>query len=113
MAKVLIADDDSARRRIMVSILKGEGHEVLESSSAEEALERLQQVPCEVVLTDMRMPGQGGLHLLESALKFASAPEVVVVTAFGSVDTAVKAMRLGAYDYLNKPLDKDELVLLV
>jgi len=113
MARVLIADDDSAQRRIVASILKSEGHEVLESSSAEEALERLQQIPCEVVLTDMRMPGQGGLHLLESALKFTSAPEVVVVTAFGSVDTAVKAMRLGAYDYLNKPLDKDELILLV
>ncbi len=113
MAKVLIADDDQAQRRIAASILKGEGHEILEAGSAEEALERLQQRPCEVVLTDMRMPGQGGLHLLESAMKLTPAPEVVVVTAFGSVDTAVKAMRLGAYDYLNKPLDKDELVLLV
>ncbi len=113
MARVLIADDDSAQRHIMASILKGEGHDVLEASSAEEALERLQQRACEVVLTDMRMPGQGGLHLVESAMKLSPAPEVVVVTAFGSVDTAVKAMRLGAYDYLNKPLDRDELVLLV
>jgi len=113
MARVLIADDDAAQRHIVASILKSEGHEVLEAGSAEEALDRLQQKHCEVVLTDMRMPGQGGLHLLESAVKLSPAPEVVVVTAFGSVDTAVKAIRLGAYDYLNKPLDKDELVLLV
>ena len=113
MARVLIADDDAAQRHIIASILKGEGHEVLEAGSAEEGLDRLQQKRCDVVLTDMRMPGQGGLHLLESALKLAPAPEVVVVTAFGSVDSAVKAIRLGAYDYLNKPLDKDELVLLV
>ncbi len=113
MIRVLIADDDAAQRRIMASILKGEGHDVLEAGSAEEALERLQQRVCDVVLTDMRMPGQGGLHLVESAMKLSPAPEIVVVTAFGSVDTAVKAMRLGAYDYLNKPLDKDELILLV
>ncbi len=113
MAKVLIADDDAAQRHIMASILKGEGHVVVEAGSAEEALERLQQRSCEVVLTDMRMPGQGGLHLLESAMKLAPHPEVVVITAFGSVDSAVKAMRLGAYDYLNKPLDKDELIILV
>ncbi len=113
MARILIADDDAAQRRITASILKAERHEVAEAGSAEEALELLQQRPCQVVLTDMRMPGQGGLHLLESALKLTPAPEVVVVTAFGSVDTAVKAMRLGAYDYLNKPLDKNELVLLV
>ena len=113
MARILIADDDAAQRRIMASILNGEGHDVLEASSAEEALERLQQRACEVVLTDMRMPGQGGLHLVESAAKLSTAPEIVVVTAFGGVDTAVKAMRLGAYDYLNKPLDRNELVLLV
>mgnify|MGYP003336322180 CR=1 FL=1 len=113
MARILVADDDAAQRRIVSSILKGEGHEVVESGSAEEALERCQLLPCEVILTDMRMPGQGGLHLVESAMKLSPAPEVVVVTAFGSVDTAVKAMRLGAYDYLNKPLDKDELILLV
>jgi len=113
MAKILIAEDDAAQRHIMASILRGEGHEVREAGSVPEALDHLQQRPSEVVLTDMRMPGPTGLHLLEAARKLAPAPEVVVLTAFGSVDSAVQAMRQGAYDYLTKPLDRDELVLVV
>ena len=113
MAKVLIAEDDPAQRRIMASILGAQGHEVREAGSVPEALELLKQRPGEVVLTDLRMPGLGGLHLLEAARKLSPAPEVVVLTAFGSVDSAVQAMRQGAYDYLTKPLDRDELVLVV
>ncbi len=111
--KVLIVDDDAAQRRIVASILSTEGHETHEAESVPAALEKLQQVSVEVVLTDLRMPGPGGLRLLQEAVRLMPAPEVVVITAFGSVDTAVEAMRRGAYDYLTKPLDKDELILVV
>ncbi|HEX2613316.1 MAG TPA: sigma-54 dependent transcriptional regulator [Fibrobacteria bacterium] len=113
MAKLLVVDDDAAQRRIVASILKAEGHDVREAGSVPEALEELQRRAAEVVLTDLRMPGPGGLSLLDAAMRLSPAPEVVVVTAFGSVDTAVQAMRRGAYDYLAKPLEKDELVVVV
>ena len=112
MARVLIVDDEPAQRRIMANILRVEGHEIREAASVGEAEQELNDAP-EVVLTDLKMPGKGGLSLVEALGKAASPPEVVVITAFGTVDTAVKAMRLGAYDYLTKPLEKDELLMVV
>jgi DNA-binding NtrC family response regulator len=112
MAKILIVDDEAAQRRIMADILKAAGHRVAVAESAEQAEETASDFGPEVVLTDLKMPGRGGLALVESLVKLPLPPEVVVITAFGTVDTAVKAMRLGAYDYLTKPLEKEELLLV-
>lgn len=113
MARILIVDDEAPQRRIIARILGSEGHEVAEAATVEEALAAFTGHAPEVVLTDLRMPGQGGLDLLERVANLADAPEIILVTAHASVDTAVRAMRLGAYDYLTKPLERDELLLLV
>lgn len=112
MAKILIVDDEAAQRRIMGDILKAAGHRILLAESVSQAEEGIADFQPDVVLTDLKMPGGGGLALVEALSKLSSPPEVVVITAFGSVDTAVKAMRLGAYDYLTKPIEKDELLLV-
>ncbi|HKP97443.1 MAG TPA: sigma-54 dependent transcriptional regulator [Fibrobacteria bacterium] len=112
MAKILIVDDEAAQRRIMSDILKAAGHRVAVADSVDQAEESAGDFQPDVVLTDLKMPGRGGLALVEALSKSDLPPEVVVITAFGTVDTAVKAMRLGAYDYLTKPLEKDELLLV-
>jgi len=112
MAKILIVDDEAAQRRIMADILKAAGHRIAVAESVDQAEESVEDFQPEVVLTDLKMPGRGGLALVEALGRLELPPEVVVITAFGTVDTAVKAMRLGAYDYLTKPLEKDELLLV-
>jgi DNA-binding NtrC family response regulator len=113
MAKVLIVDDEPAQRTIMCSILQSENHTVAQADGVDRALQMLADVDPAVVLTDLKMQGRGGLELVEEVSRRHHAPEVVVITAFGSVDTAVRAMRLGAYDYLTKPIERDELLLTV
>jgi DNA-binding NtrC family response regulator len=112
MAKILIVDDEVAQRRIMGDILKAAGHRIVLVESVDLAEEAILDFQPEVILTDMKMPSRNGLSLVQSMVKLKSPPEVVVITAFGSVDTAVKAMRLGAYDYLTKPIEKAELLLV-
>jgi DNA-binding NtrC family response regulator len=113
MAKILIVDDDPAQRGIVSDILRTEGHTVAQAGGVEEALLKMDEVEPEVILTDLKMPGKGGLALVEKAGRRSPAPEVVVITAHGTIETAVKAMRLGAYDYLTKPLEREELLLVV
>jgi DNA-binding NtrC family response regulator len=112
MAKILIVDDEAAQRRIMSDILKAAGHRITVAETAEQAEETAGDFQPDVVLTDLKMPGRGGLALVEALSRLDVPPEVVVITAFGTVDTAVKAMRLGAYDYLTKPLEREELLLV-
>ena len=113
MSKVLVVDDEAGQRNIVASILKSVGHVVFEAASVDEALQHIIENRPEVVLTDLKMPGKSGLVLVEEISKYQLPPEIVVITAFGTVETAVKAMRLGAYDYLNKPLEREELLLVV
>jgi DNA-binding NtrC family response regulator len=113
MAKVLVVDDDAGQRNIMASILRSQGHVLLEAGTVDDALVQISENQPQVVLTDLKMPGKSGLVLVEEVARQPIRPEIVVMTAFGSVETAVKAMRSGAYDYLNKPLERDELLLVV
>ena len=113
MANVLVVDDEAGQRKIVASILKSVGHLVYEAPSVDDALHQIAENRPEVVLTDLKMPGKSGLILVEEVSKSQLPPEVVVITAFGTVETAVKAMRSGAYDYLNKPLEREELLMVV
>ena len=113
MANVLVVDDEAGQRKIVASILKSVGHLVYEAASVDDALHQIAENRPEVVLTDLKMPGKSGLILVEEVSKSQLPPEVVVITAFGTVETAVKAMRSGAYDYLNKPLEREELLMVV
>jgi len=113
MGKVLIVDDEASQRGILSQILKAEGHEVFDAADVTKALRQLQEKDPDVVLTDLKMEGKGGLELVDEVSRRPFPPEVVVITAFGSIETAVKAMRLGAYDYLEKPLEREVLILVV
>ena len=113
MSKVLIVDDEAAQRNIVASILRSAGYVIYEAASVDEALKQVHEFRPEVVLTDLKMPGKSGISLVEKIAGIELQPEVVVITAYGTVETAVKAMRSGAYDYLNKPLEREELLLVV
>ena len=103
-ARVLIVDDDPALRRLALDVLADAGHELLEAPDGARALELLRERSVDVVVSDLRMPGLDGLQLLAAARRLPDPPVVVVLTAFGSVPQAVEAMRLGAFDFMEKPL---------
>jgi len=105
---VLIVDDDAGFRELLTGFLAGEGYAVASAASAEEGLLKL-GVGVGLVLLDMRMPGIGGLGFLEALASRAEKPAVLVLTAFAEVKDAVRAMQLGALDYLKKPVDLAQL----
>ena len=110
---ILVIDDEVNIRSALVTILEKRGHRVEAVGSAEQALELLAESPVSLILTDMKMAGMGGLELVAKAKASYPDIEVVMMTAYGSVETAVEAMCLGAYDYLMKPIEKDRLPLVV
>ncbi len=109
MAHVLIVDDELNIRRVLAAMLKREGYEVTTAADGEQALAVLQRTPIHVVVTDLVMPRLDGLGLLgRVAADYPDVP-VIVITAHGSVDTAVAALKSGAFDYITKPFEQDEL----
>ncbi len=110
---VLIVDDEPRQLEILRTILAHEGYDVETCQTAEEATAALRASPPQVLLTDLKLPGMDGIALLEQAVKEAPGCCAVMMTAHGTVDTAVRAMKLGAFDYLIKPLDRDELLLVL
>lgn len=112
-ARVLVVDDEPTARRALESLLLDEGYLVDTASSGEEALERLAERAPEVLLTDVRMPGIDGVELLSRAKVRDPELSVVVMTAFGTVRDAVRAMRAGAEHYITKPVDFDELSVVL
>jgi DNA-binding NtrC family response regulator len=111
--KVLVIDDDASLRRVMEIQLEEIGCDVVAVASGNDALAVLEEIAPALVITDLRIPGMSGMELLK--LLRADHPEitVIMVTAYGTVRTAVEAMKAGAYDYLTKPIDYDELALVV
>lgn len=113
MSVVLVVDDESLQRNILKTILSEEGYETHIASSGEGALKVIKMFNPDVVLTDLKMEGMDGIELMEKVRAEADPPEVVLMTAFGTVSTAVEAMTKGAYHYLEKPLDKDKMLAVV
>lgn len=113
MFKILIVDDEEAARYGIRRALENKSTEILEASSAEQAREIIQSQRPHIMLTDINMPGEDGLSLLTSLKDNPQRPLPLMVTAFGSVKVAVEAMKAGAYDYVVKPFEIDELRLVV
>jgi nitrogen regulation protein NR(I) len=113
VATVLIADDEANLRKVLATLLGQEGHDVLTVADGAAALETVQDRAVDILLTDLRMPGMSGLELLDSVQRSHPWLPVIVITAHGSVETAVSALKRGAVDYVQKPFDKDELRVAV
>ncbi|HLY72545.1 MAG TPA: sigma-54 dependent transcriptional regulator [Planctomycetota bacterium] len=104
MPRILLVDDERDFRRAVADALRSSGHEVEESASADEAMAKIQQDGFDLLLTDLRMPGKSGIELLREAAARMPDAILIVMTAFGSLETAIDALRIGAHDYLLKPL---------
>ncbi|MBI5500815.1 MAG: sigma-54-dependent Fis family transcriptional regulator [Deltaproteobacteria bacterium] len=102
--RVLIVDDDAALRRLAGDVLAGQGYDLREAADGSAALALLRAQPVDVVVSDLRMPGLDGLALLAAARALPEPPVVILLTAYGTVPQAVEAMRLGAFDFVEKPL---------
>ena len=104
MATVLIVDDELPHVTALAKAFRREGHEVLEAGNGREALELLRQTPVNLVITDLMMPEMDGLDVLKAVQTLFPDIEVILMTAIGTVEKAVEAMRLGAYDFVTKPV---------
>ena len=111
--RILIVEDDEPVLRFLQAQLVEEGHEVATVLSAEAALERLDQQTWDIILLDLRLPGMGGLEFLAHTRERGIKAAVIVMTGYGTIPSAVEAMRLGAFDYLEKPVDIDALLAMV
>ncbi|PYO20489.1 MAG: sigma-54-dependent Fis family transcriptional regulator [Candidatus Rokuibacteriota bacterium] len=111
--RVLVADDESRLRELLVRELGRKGHEVEGVSDGEAALTRLRDAAYDIVILDMKMPRKEGIEVLRELSAFPEHPQVIVMTGFQEVATAVEAMKLGAYDYLTKPTKIEELDVVI
>jgi two-component system response regulator AtoC len=111
--QILVVDDEEDLRQAIVEILTVDGFDVRGVASAEEALEMLSQTPFDVLITDNNLPGKSGVELLEETLSRYPETVGIVITGFGTIETAVHAIKKGAYDYLSKPFKLVELSIMV
>ena len=111
--RVLIIDDETDIRHVLTLLLKGEGFEVRSVSNGEEGLKELMGSSYDLVLCDVRMPTMGGMELLDELARREIATTVIVMSAFGNRELAVEAIKRGAYDYIDKPFRKDEVIIAV
>src|SRR5215831_15792240 len=111
MPRILIVDDQRNMRTTTALVLKQEGYEVAEAESGETALSKLLAEPFDVVLTDLKMAPLDGLAVLRGALEISPSTQIIVMTGYGTVESAVEAMQMGAHDYLAKPFKESELLV--
>ena len=108
---ILVVDDEEIQANIIADILDKEAYKVKKAYSAEEALKVLSKGNFSVLLVDLKMPGIGGIGLLKAVKEKGLLSNLIIMTAYGTIDTAVEAMKEGAFDYIRKPFSKDELLL--
>ena len=111
--RVLIVDDEASQRAGLAGMVTAWGMMADTASDGVEALEKLAQIPVDVILTDLNMPGMDGFELLDKLRGMGDSPPTIVLTAYGSVDAAVEAMKRGAYDFVTKPVNIDQLELRI
>jgi two-component system, NtrC family, nitrogen regulation response regulator NtrX len=113
MEHILIVDDEASIRESLQGILEDEGYKAATSSSGEDCLERLRKSSCDVVLLDIWLPGIDGLDALEKIRALDDPPEVIMISGHGTIETAVRATKLGAYDFAEKPLSLEKILILI
>lgn len=110
---ILVVDDEKSMREILEIFLKSEGYGVSVAENGEKAIDAVKKDIFDLIITDMKMPRVGGLELLKNVKQITPDTVVVIITAFGTTDSAVEAMKLGAYDYIQKPFQLDNIRLVV
>jgi two-component system response regulator AtoC len=110
---LLVVDDDRAMRQMLAKLFRDHGYRVAEAESADEALELAAEREFEAVLSDIRMPGRSGVDLVGELRRVRPETPVVLMTAFGSIDSAVSAMRAGAFDYITKPFEPNAVLFTI
>jgi DNA-binding NtrC family response regulator len=113
MAKILVVDDQRNMRTTLSLMLRGAGHDVSEGADGNEACEMVRGDSYDLVLTDLKMGGRDGIEVLRHTKEASPLTEVIVMTAYGTIESAVEAMRIGAYDYIQKPFSEEELLVKV
>ncbi|MGA6827990.1 sigma-54-dependent transcriptional regulator [Nitrospira sp. NS4] len=113
MEKILVVDDEQSLREVLSIMLKRAGYAVTSVSDGEEAIEQLQKEIFDLVITDLRMPKVDGMEVLKAVKSASPETVVLIITAFATADSAVEAMKQGAYDYLTKPFQVDEVQLII
>jgi len=111
--KILIIDDEPLMRISITDALIAEGYDVKGSESGRGGMGFISKGNYDVIITDLNLPEVDGMEILKTALKRSPKSKVIMITAYGSVDTAVDAMKQGAYDYITKPFSMDELLIIV
>ncbi len=111
--RILVIDDDASLRRVLEYNLQEAGYAVAAATSGEEGLFLFSEVEPALVITDMQMPGMSGMQLLAAIKERSPETVVIIITAFGTIDLAVKAMKAGAYDYITKPFNREAMLLTV
>jgi len=113
VARILIVDDQKNMRTTLAIMLRGAGHDVAEAKDGSDALEAIDDEAYDLIVTDLRMGRIDGIAVLRHIREVSPLTEVIVMTAYGTIETAVEAMRLGAWDYIQKPFTEDELLVKV
>jgi len=113
MARILIADDEQVARVTLAEILRLEGYEIETADSGDKAVQLLREQPFDVLILDLKMPGMGGMDVLKSVVDSLPNLSVIVLTAHGTMDTAIQAIRYRVHDYLLKPISPDQILLSI
>ena len=111
MARILVVDDQDTIRHFVTRALEDEGHIVTPAPSGERALDLFQEDQPDALILDLKLPGMNGLEVLKRVKEIEPQTIVIMITAYGEISSAVKAMKSGAFDYIPKPVDLDHLVL--
>jgi two-component system response regulator AtoC len=111
LKKILVVDDEAPMRHMLRLVLEKVGYRVFEAAGGKTALKLLEKEPCDMILCDIRMPEMGGLAFLQEVIKRKLPATLIMMSAYGSVNTAIECMKHGAYDYISKPFKPDEVVL--
>ena len=113
MSRILVADDESLMREFLTETLISQNYEVVSAENGEQAIEFINNDTCDLILTDYKMPKYTGIDVLKKAREKMPDCKVIIMTAYGTVENAVEAMKLGAFDYIVKPFSLDEILILV
>lgn len=111
--KILIVDDEKGMRDLLSKVLKKEGYQIFTAQDGEEGLEIIKDQTLDVVIADLDMPVLNGIEMIKKAKEFDPSLTIIIITAYASMETAIEALKLGAYDYLIKPFNNDEIKLTV